>query len=308
MKGQLHSYPSIYNLGHAAIAELFFDDVLAEEKIDGSQLSFGMRNGELCIRSKGQEILADAPEKMFAKGVEYIKSIAHLLKDSWTYRGEYLQKPHHNVLSYDRIPQNHIIIFDIDTVEENYLHYLIKQREAENIGLEWVRMLFYGKVDNPEQLKELLEHSSTLGSTKIEGIVIKNYNRFGKDHKVLMGKYVSEKFKEVKGVEWSKSNPHTGDVIQDLIIRYKTDPRWNKAIQHLREQGILTDSPQDIGNLLKEIKTDITKECADEIKERLFNYAIDKILRGCCAGFTEWYKEQLMKKQFEIKQEELPMN
>jgi ATP-dependent RNA circularization protein (DNA/RNA ligase family) len=36
------SYPSIYALGHRAIRELFDGPVVVEEKIDGSQFSFGV--------------------------------------------------------------------------------------------------------------------------------------------------------------------------------------------------------------------------------------------------------------------------
>jgi len=37
---RLNSYPSIYNLGHHAIATLLDAPVLVEEKVDGSQFSF----------------------------------------------------------------------------------------------------------------------------------------------------------------------------------------------------------------------------------------------------------------------------
>ncbi len=37
-----HSYPKIYGLGHKAITELLSDNVMVEEKIDGSQFSFGI--------------------------------------------------------------------------------------------------------------------------------------------------------------------------------------------------------------------------------------------------------------------------
>ena len=37
-----HSFPSVYAVGHAALADLFLDDVIVEEKVDGSQFSFGL--------------------------------------------------------------------------------------------------------------------------------------------------------------------------------------------------------------------------------------------------------------------------
>lgn len=291
-----HSYPKVFALGHKAISELFLNDVLVEEKIDGSQFSFGKFGDELKVRSHGKVMEATAPEKMFEKAVEVVKNLD--LHDGWTYRAEYLQKPKHNALAYDRIPKNHLIIFDINASEEEYLDYEEKRVESERIGLEVVPILYFGKITEPKVLLEFLEKDSILGGQKIEGVVVKNYYRFGEDKKVLMGKYVSEAFKEVHSREWKNSNPSKGDLIQQLILRYKTEARWQKAVQHLREEGKLEQSPRDIGNLLKEVHLDLEKECADEIKEFIYRHAINHIKRGVASGLPEWYKEQLLNLQF----------
>jgi len=52
-----HSYPKVWNLGHPNIAMLFEEDVTVEEKIDGSQFSFGIFHGELKCRSRGQQLM-----------------------------------------------------------------------------------------------------------------------------------------------------------------------------------------------------------------------------------------------------------
>jgi len=293
------SYHKIYNLGHKAIEELLLDPVIVEEKIDGSFFSFGVFNGELKARSKGQEIILDCPSEMFVKAIETVKKLAPILHDGWTYRGEYLQKPKHNVLNYNRIPRNHIIIFDINTGNEKYLSYEEKKKEAERIGLEIVPIFFEGKLENIEDLKDLLEKESVLGGPKIEGVVIKNYNRFGRDGKALMGKYVSEKFREVHNKEWRQANPQTGDIIQFLINSFKSEARWQKAVQHLRDNNELEYSPRDIGKLIIEVQKDIKEECEEEIKQILFDYAFPKLKKAVVAGFPAWYKEKLMEKQFE---------
>lgn len=56
-----HSYPKVYALGHRALAELLLDEVLVEEKIDGSQFSFGRFGGDLKARSKGCQLNVDYP-------------------------------------------------------------------------------------------------------------------------------------------------------------------------------------------------------------------------------------------------------
>lgn len=291
-----HSYPRIYNMGHAAIKELFLDDVLIEEKIDGSQFSFGRFDGELKCRSKSKQLVLDAPEKLFLKAIDTASGLD--LKDGWTYRAEYLQKPKHNSLAYDRTPKDHLIIFDISPTEEEYLCYSEKQAEAERVGLEVVPIMFCGKVTNPGDLLDFLEKESVLGGQRIEGVVVKNYRRFGRDKKVLLGKHVSEAFKEKHNKQWKKGHPNSADITQILIGNYKIEARWQKAVQHLRDDGRLLGDVKDIGGLIKETQYDIEKECKQEIMEALFKYYFPQIKRACVGGLPEWYKNQLVEKQF----------
>lgn len=82
----INSYPSVYAIGHSAIKDLFLGPVIIEEKIDGSQFSFGVIDGELQCRSKGKQLILDAPEKMFEKAVGIVKETAPALKPGWTRR------------------------------------------------------------------------------------------------------------------------------------------------------------------------------------------------------------------------------
>lgn len=292
-----HSYPKIWNLGHGALVELFQDEVTIEEKIDGSQFSFGVFNGELRCRSKGQQLIVNAPERMFEAAVNTVKSLQPLLKDGYTYRAEYLQKPKHNALAYDRIPKDHLIVFDISPAEEVYLSYEEKAAEATRLGLEVVPLVFKGIVENATFILAMMDRISVLGGQKIEGMVIKNYKKFGPDKKVLLGKHVSEAFKEVHKNDWKKENPKSGDVLQLISEQYRSTARWNKSIQHLKERGELDNTPKDIGRLLKEVQLDIKTECEAEIKEQLYKWALPHITRVAIRGLPEWYKEQLVQSQ-----------
>lgn len=319
MQTSYHSYPSIYALGHRYLQDLLLDPVVVEEKVDGSQFSFGRFETEhgliLKCRSKGAQINTIAPDNMFKDGVDYVKSIEHLLMPGWTYRGEYLKKPKHNALVYDRIPKNHIILFDINLGHEDYMRPvqsrehvwdLPKQIEAERLGLECVPALYIGKIESVEQFRAMLDTVSVLGGQKIEGVVIKNYNRFGVDKKALFGKFVSEAFKEVHNREWKAANPGKMDIVASLIDSLKTPARWNKAVQHLREAGSLQDAPQDIGLLMREVPNDVEKEERDFITGKLFDWAWPHIRRGVVEGLPEWYKDQLVAKQFEHAVESAP--
>lgn len=293
-----HSYPKIFNMGHPGIRELFDDEVLIEEKVDGSQFSFGIFNGELRARSKGKQLVLDAPEKMFTKAVETVKELAPLLKDGHTYRAEYLSKPKHNSNEYGRVPAKHLILFDVSPSEEVYFSYEDKANEAARLGLDVVPRVFEGKVENFEQFHAFLEKESILGNCKIEGLVVKNYKKFGADKKILLGKFVSEAFKEQNDKNWKETNPGKADIVEALILAAKSPVRWQKAVQHLKERGELTNTPKDIGNLMKETSLDALSELEPLIKEKLFRWAWPKVARAIVGGLPQWYKEELAKTQF----------
>lgn len=298
----LNHYSSIYNLGHAALSDLLKNPVYVQEKVDGSQFGFcKTETGELLIRSKGAIMHIDAPEGMFNAAAQTIKEIASLLTPGWKYRAEYLAKPTHNALHYSRIPNKHLILFDIDKGDQSYLPYEEVVKEAERLGLEVVPLLHTGLIKDISEFRSFLDKESVLGGQKIEGVVIKpvGYALYGKDKKVLMGKFVSEAFKEVHSQSWKDSNPSQNDILQKLGLEYQTAARWHKAVIHLKERGLITDDPRDIGLLMKEVGADIEKECLDEIKEKLLTWALPHIKRAASRGLPEWYKNELLKKQFE---------
>src|ERR1700722_8510099 len=96
----INSYSSIFNIGHKALENLFAEQVLVEEKVDGSQLSFAIIEGELHMRSKGAVIIPQEPEPMFKNAADYVLELYNRwqLKPDTVYRCEYLKSPSHNTL------------------------------------------------------------------------------------------------------------------------------------------------------------------------------------------------------------------
>lgn len=299
----INSYCSIYALGHSAISELLKGPVIVEEKVDGSQLSFmKTEEGELICRSKGAQINMVAPEGMFLKGVEELRAILDRLPVGVTFRGEYLAKPKHNVLAYSRVPARHIILFDVNPALETYLSPNDKRIVADDYGFEAVPTLFEGMINDPQEIRAFLELESVLGGQKIEGVVIKpaSYDLFGRDKKVLMGKFVSEAFKEVHAGEWKAEHATKGpkEIVQLLATQYATPARWQKALIHLKEEGKITDSPKDIEGLMAMVPGDVLKECEAEIREKVFEWVWPQLKRSLTRGLPEWYKNELLAKQF----------
>lgn len=296
--GLLRSYATVYALGHAAVVDITRLPVVVEEKVDGSQFSFAVIEGELHCRSKGAVIYPEHPEGMFGLAVKAAIGRADQLHPGWIYRAEYLRSPRHNALTYGRVPRDNLMIFDIAIGEEQYLAPADKEDEARRIGLEVAPFLYSGVLEGMDQLHGFLRLESFLGKATLEGVVIKAYGMFGPDKKTLMAKFVSEEYKEVQGGIWRRDNPKTGDILASLVASYRTEARWRKAIQHLREQGRLEGSPRDIGPLLAEVQQDVRKEEEAAIKEALFKYAWPKVQRGIVAGLPEWYKELLAQQAF----------
>lgn len=299
----ISSYSSPYNLGHKATAE-FFDGTqyYVQEKVDGSQISFGTYgfdgNFRLECRSHNTQIDLDNPG-MFAPAVETIKQIWGNLLLNFTYRGEFLAKPKHNTLKYDRIPKGHIILFDVDKYDQDYMSYKELQQEAQRIGLECVPLIDVAQGIPPKEFYDRwLNTESILGGTLVEGVVLKlepRYAVYGRDKKLLMVKIVSEAFKETHNKDWKERNPNRADVVDKIIADYGSVMRWQKAIQHLEEDGELVNAPEDIGKLLREIAVDFEKDCAEEIGQILWEHFRKQILRGIQQGFPEWYKEECLK-------------
>jgi hypothetical protein len=306
MSEKIKAFPKIFHIGDGMIQNLFKGKVEITEKIDGSQFAFGIDSGnEVVFRSKGQDITyADAP-KMFKKAVEQVERIKPILldnkfKDTYFYC-EYLEKPHHNILTYERIPKNYLYLFGVYEKGNFVSDYKELQKYANVLGIEPVYILDYGEIQDVEDIEKYLDTDSCLGNTKIEGIVVKNYNepcmRGSFILPISMGKYVSEKFKEKHKEGWAR---HTTKGNLELFIEgFRTEARWQKAVQHLREKGELENQPRDIGKLMKEINLDIIEEETDIIKDCLFKLYIKDITRKATAGFAEWYKEQLLKNAFE---------
>lgn len=296
------SYPKVYNLGHAELEFLFSDPVVVQEKVDGSQFSFGKIDGEVYMRSKGQPLTPDMGG-MFEAGIGFVTANADRLPNNVIYRCEFLNKPKHNTLAYDRVPTNNLVLFDVEYLDELTWKMAFQsevEKEATNIGIDVVPYFdLPNGIKEAADVQELMDQVSFLGGSKIEGLVFKNYNRYGRDGKFLAGKYVSEKFKEVHRKDWKERNPGGVDIVTHIAAELASPARWDKAVQHLRERGELQNAPQDIGPLMKEVAQDVLEEEADAIKEALFTWAWPKIHRSVARGLPQWYKDKLLESQFE---------
>lgn len=295
----LKSFPKIFAIGKNYIQDIFDGEVEITEKIDGSQFVFGKIDNKLYMRSKGAEIFIDNPQKMFKGAIDYVLDIKESIPNNMVFFCEHLQTPKHNILAYERTPKNHIILFGVADTSEKFYDNLGEW--ADKFSIESVPVVYKGKVENVEMLLELLETDSVLGGQKIEGVVVKNYNKpfmIGDVAIPLMsGKYVSERFKEKHKKDWKRDNTSRGkwDIFKES---FRTEARWEKAVQHLKEKDEIENDPRDIGKLIKEIQRDISEEEMEDIKSFLWKEFGYEILRKSTSGFSEWYKKKLLELSF----------
>ena len=295
------AYPKVYHLGHPKIANLLVGNVIVQEKIDGSQISFGRRTvdgkAELFINSHHKDISFVRGEYgMFTEAIKWIVENEAVLKPDLIYRGEVVSKHRHNILTYQRVPRNCIILFDIMRGPEAYMGYMDVVQEGMRIGLETVPLLFSGSVSGEKDIERLLSRPSILGGQP-EGVVIKNYSQFDDAGKPMMGKWTTAAFKEIKRVD-CKDNSEAG-WWEKIILKYRTVARFHKAVQRLAEEGRLSGEPKDIGLLMQMVRDDFRDEAIQNLAIDLLAHFQPDLERAVVSGLPEWYKEQLRTKAFD---------
>jgi len=293
--GRIQSYPKVINLGSVGTFDALKGPVIIQEKVDGSQFRFGLDiEGKICICSKGRELHSEQLG-MFKTGFEYIMSKEKELRDYFirnaSLYGEYLAKPKHNTLKYNETPKNNIVLFD-GINDGVFMHRVVLKETAEILDIDLIPEFHAGEI-TIENLKEFHNRESYLGGEKVEGIVIKNY---GQKHPhredwPLFTKYVREEFRE----RHQKNPQHNKKAsINEYLMSFRSEARWEKAIQWFRDAGKLEEDPRDIGPLIKHIILDLDIEESANIKVELYDRFI-KDIRSCVTrGFAEWYKDKLL--------------
>jgi hypothetical protein len=127
------TFPKIFALGTRYVERLFNGPVEVTEKIDGSQFNFMVANtpeGELIMRSKGAQVFPETKDANFKPVVEWVLSIQSKLVPGAIYHGETLSRPRHNILTYNRVPDGHFMLFGCRDVSGRY--------ECSHYGLEMI--------------------------------------------------------------------------------------------------------------------------------------------------------------------------
>lgn len=297
----MKSYQKIHAIHKPEVAGILYGHINVEEKIDGSQFRIEISNEGIKCGSHHLELGDDS---MFRLGTDNAKAIFKDTEsangETITVFGEYLSKPKQNQIPYERVPKHNIMIFDV-MMGERYLDREEKERFAFLHDLEVVPLLWrgHGSEFTEEVREKLLKTKSILGHQsgydRIEGIVIKNYD---KTFNVIEGhslyghfmctKIVNDSFKETKSIK----NPK-GDKLETLKESVCSEARWKKALQHCTESGELIHDMKDIGTLTRRVMTDLEEEEKETIKDQLYKMYGKEILKASVSGLSTWYQDIL---------------
>ena len=300
----MRAYAKVHHIGDPMCEGIFEGEVEVEEKVDGSQFRIHIDiNGMFHFASHRMEFISNENNGMFQKAVEStLKNLAPIMgktreHDMYIF-AEFVGKNQQNTLSYERVPESHVIVFDV-IKDQHWFTYTEKKQFAEKYGFDCIPRLWLedGSHLTPEVINELLKTKSYLGGTTIEGIVIKNYNKFFDPNKYqwmegnfLVGKYVRQEFKELNMKE------HAGEDVSmgKIKLRYIAEARWDKAIQKLREEGKLVNAMKDLALLVPEVKHDVEEECKEDIKDQLYSLYGKQVISGSVKGLPEYYNKKLL--------------
>lgn len=284
----IKGYGKVRHFGYREVQDIFTSKVEVQEKIDGSQFSFGMFDGVVHCRSKNNARDLSTEGGLFGPSIQAVQKLA--LPEGFLFRAEAICREKHNKLAYERVPKCNVVVYDVYRGEDR-LGPDARDALCHKIGLEPVQVHFVGEVSR-EGAGEFIGRPSQLGGIQ-EGVVIKSYSLKDPDGVLLKAKIVGAEFQEMTGQVKLRKRATPDAVVTALTERYRTNARWDKAIQHLTEDGKLVGAPKDIGPLCAEIHRDFDEECQEEVKQYLYDHFGKQMKKNLLFGFAQYYNRRL---------------
>lgn len=277
-----------------------------QEKVDGSQLSFCLDafTGELRFFNRGKEKVAPY-QKVFLRTITALQArLKNVDVDpDLVFHGEAVGSRKHNVTVYQRVPRYGFVLFGAQRGTE-YLNLDELRKVATRYDLELVHVIYENKDENLnpyEKISKLMETriESALGG-EAEGLVLK-HPAFVKPNGAISTskfKFVYPQFKEVHRKKQKKAVSTPEDFLHDLVSWFNQDAWMSKAVFRLRDNGVIDpdckDEEQrrrDRVRVQREMARDITEECADLLREELWQFFGPLVVKRVVKGAVEKYAE-----------------
>ena len=258
-------------------------------KIDGTNASIWMENGEIRAGSRNKELTKDHDNAGFYQWVlshsDMFSPFFYKNPDLTLY-GEWLVP--HTIRAYKDNAWRNFYIFDVAINKVHspffYLPYYTYSKILDKFSLEYIRpqnIIMNPTMDQLEKELEknhyLMENTSDCG----EGIVIKNYDYINKFGNQIWAKIVRSEF-----IEKHSHNPHTPKPAVDHIEIEIAKNYVTGALVQKEKSKIVNESgcweSKYIPRLLNTVYYSIVTECMWDIVKKYKNPKIDfKLMKDC---------------------------
>ena len=259
--------------GKGIVLDKFKDrGLVVQEKLDGSNASFTVENGELQCFSRRKKLNEKETLNGFYGWVhENIQEYMFDFLEGYIIFGEWLVK---HKIQYKEEYYKEFYVFDIyDKEEETYLSLKDMHGIASYLELKTVKTLLIAEPSHhlniltPQDIQDLVGKSNmTVKPNTGEGIVIKYLD--GKSEHEDYYKIVSNEFKEFNRQKM-KTEVKNNDSVADYAI---TRPRMEKMIFRAIEEGRLSEDNMELENfglIMKEVGQDFVDDIMEEEKDNM---------------------------------------
>lgn len=222
----------IERFGTSEVEDIEYGKCFIFYKIDGTNGSLWLENGELKAGSRNRELSIDNDNAGFYNEMLKNKSVLDYLKAHPNHRlyGEWLVP--HSLKTYRKEAWRKFYVFDVAIIgEEEYeelIPYELYQPMLEEFGIEYIPPL--GIITNPnyDSLIKCLEKTGQFlvedGSGVGEGIVIKNYDFYNKYKRQTWAKIVCNEFKEKHVKTMGANEINLTEMVEEKIVdKYCTE-------------------------------------------------------------------------------------
>lgn len=228
-------YPKIKALGHSDNQDIFTDpddDIAIEEKIDGANFRFMVKDGEFIFGSRTQELTEDKQaEKNWKACCDYIRATVKPLKgyEGFVFYGE-LCRRHTIGYNFEKMPP--FIGFDIYIIGHGkFMNHRKARSLYEMMGLDFVPIIKTVSASLITSVSDDDVPISQYYDGKAEGIVFKNYN------KQIFAKHVREEFKEDNKKAFGGTPKYEETDSGKIMARFCTNARIEKIAYKLEQDG-----------------------------------------------------------------------
>ena len=278
-------YQHVERFGNTEVENINLGECFIFPKIDGTNASIWMENGEIKAGSRNRELTLDNDNAGFlhwALDQDNIKSF-FIKNPKLRLFGEWLVP--HSLKTYREDAWRKFYVFDVcvDVVDEvGHLSFNIYKEYLEEFGVDYISPIAVVTNGTYEQFVKATEKNTFLiedGKGFGEGIVIKNYDFVNKFKRTVWAKIVTNEFKEKHTEEMGATYLNAKKMVEeDISIEYVTETLCIKVYEKIKnEKGW---SSKNIPELLNTIYYDLIREEMWEILKKYKDPKIDfKTLR-----------------------------